>query len=132
MNKVAVYGTLRSGFHNNYLLGKSLCFGLARAKFPSVMFSAGGFPKLDLLQDKGLPPIVAEIYECTDDVLHNNLDALEGYPGWYDRTMMDFELESGEVVSAWIYHQEVPDGRPVVESGDWAEFCNKKYSAGHY
>lgn len=119
MVKVAVYGTLREGFHNNYLLGKDRVFlGEASGNFPSVMYSAGGFPKLDLSKDFGLPPVEVEIYEVPEDIFLGNLDALEGYPDWYDRSEKEFTLKSGGTVTAWVYHQEV-EGLPIVQTNDW-------------
>jgi len=115
---VAVYGTLRKGFHNNYLLGDSKFLGEAEGDFGSVMFSCGGFPKLDLGKDLGLPRVKVEIYEVTPGILENNLDRLEGYPDWYDRSVMPFDIGTDEVVRAWIYHQDV-EGLPVVHSNDW-------------
>ena len=124
MIKVAVYGTLRQGFHNHYLLNGGKFLGQAKAKFPAVMFSAGGFPKVDLTKElPELPPITVELYEVSEDILKHNLDALEGYPGWYDRSVMPFDTDTGEV-AAWIYHMETDD-RPVVESGDWKEFTQR-------
>lgn len=123
MIKVAVYGTLRQGFHNHYLLAGSKFLGVAEAKFPAVMFSAGGFPKVDITKDMELPPIKVEIYEVSERILQDNLDALEGYPRWYNRSELLFD-KGDEEVRAWIYHMETDD-RPVVESSDWKEFTQR-------
>lgn len=116
-NLVAVYGTLRKGCHNNYLLRDSNLKGVAFSDNDATMYSAGGFPILKL----GEPTckIVVEIYEVSDDILHRYLDRLEGYPDWYDRTMTDFTMESGDKVQAWIYHQEDNHKLPIVQTGDW-------------
>lgn len=115
-NLVAVYGTLRKGFHNNYLLESATLVGKGFSVQGATMYSAGGFPILDLKGDKS---VVVEVYDVPPQAMRW-LDQLEGYPEWYDRTMTDFLLDNGETVSAWIYHQQVNHQMPIVESGDWA------------
>jgi gamma-glutamylcyclotransferase (GGCT)/AIG2-like uncharacterized protein YtfP len=70
-------------------------------------------------------PITVEIYDCDDEVLAG-LDMLEGYRGpgksnFYDRSEVDTGL--GTVL---IYHIEGREGRELVESGDWKEYCDAR------
>ena len=120
---VAVYGTLRKGFHNNYLMGNSRFIDTAKSDFWGTMYSNGGFPILSL--DEPGSKIVAEIYEIENEEVFSDLDSLEGYPYWYNRTIKPFNI-NGEVIHAWIYHQENITGLEEVESGDWKAFKEKK------
>lgn len=121
---VAVYGTLRKGFHNNYLMGKSRLIDGAISEFWGTMYSNGGFPILSL--DEPGSKIVAEIYEIEDERVFSDLDSLEGYPYWYNRTVKHFNIK-GEVIEAWIYHQENITGLTEVESGDWKQFVESRH-----
>lgn len=82
--RVAVYGTLKKGFHNHYLLKGS--------KFLGNYVTGPGYTKVI----KGLPYLVedtagvgceVEIYEVSELTL-KMLDRLEGSPDWYVRTVI--------------------------------------------
>ncbi|UMO76474.1 putative gamma-glutamylcyclotransferase [Pseudomonas phage BroderSalsa] len=120
---VAVYGTLLSGLHNHCLLehvkGDVRFMGKARSDFKGVMYSAGGFPILSLLDEDS--KIQCELYEVGPQTL-KLLDQLEGYPGWYDRTEKSFTTMMGEKVRAFIYHQDYELDAEVCPEGDWKKF----------
>ena len=122
-NKVAVYGTLRKGFGNNRLLGDSRFLGEGLSEFEATMYSNGGFPILSL--DEPSSKVVVEVFVVEDEATLQDLDGLEGYPYWYNRTICEFNI-NGELVKAWIYHQENITGLEEVESGDWKEFKGMK------
>lgn len=117
---VAVYGTLLSGLHNNYLLNQARFIGKGQSVFHGTMFSAGGFPILSFEEPES--KVQVELYEVPDHILAR-LDALEGYPEWYQRTVKTFEIE-GEKIKAYIYHQDLASNSsmPVVTSGDWKAY----------
>lgn len=120
---VAVYGTLLSGLHNHCLLehvpGDVKFLGKAESKFFGTMYSSGGFPILSLLDPDS--KVKVELYKVGEKTLHL-LDQLEGYPGWYDRTERTFYSETGELVKAWIYHQDHEQELEVCPEGDWKKF----------
>ncbi len=117
--RFAVYGTLRRGFHNNYILGPATFLGTGKTVDKTTMYTNGVFRIMSLT--KPTFEAVVEVYEVDDDTTKMRLDRLEGYPEWYNRTVIPVQLESGEVVDAWIYHQEdVNYPLPIVQSGDWA------------
>lgn len=123
---VAVYGTLLSGMGNHVLLtrneGDVKPLGAAKGDFYCVMYSAGGFPILSMMEPED--KVICEIYEVGDETLAD-LDRLEGYPGWYNRTVRSFIMdETGETVRAYIYHQNDAQDMPVVPKADWRSYRN--------
>lgn len=126
--RVAVYGTLRKGFHNHYLLGDSRFIDKGKGHFWGTMYSAGGYPIFSC-KEPSVKPIV-EIYELPageeGELVMENLDMLEGYPHWYDRTIKTFLINSEEI-TAWIYHQDLELQKEEIDSGDWAEYVKEKY-----
>jgi gamma-glutamylcyclotransferase (GGCT)/AIG2-like uncharacterized protein YtfP len=111
MIKVFVYGTLKSSYHNNYLLEGS--------QFISEAISVGKY----WLIDGGIPyamppsnddwqgleyPIKGELWEVEDHVLHR-LDQLEGHPDWYKRAFRKFRIDEYVEEDAWIYEYEHDD-----------------------
>lgn len=107
---VAVYGSLREGMGNHRVLGGSTMVGKATVG-GFDMFSLGGYPYC--VPDK-TGEIVVEVYQVSEEV-GQSLDALEGYPSFYDRKLISTPF--GE---AWIYFiDQYRDGTPYVEGGDW-------------
>lgn len=120
---VAVYGTLLSGFGNNWLLRDAVRLDEGKSMFWGTMYSNGGFPILSLDEPTSL--IDVEVYRVDTLEIMEGLDMLEGYPGWYDRTQKTFKMNNGEEIKAWIYHQDKAFNMPVVESGSWKAFKNQ-------
>lgn len=126
---VAVYGTLMSGQHNNYLLKDSAYLGKARAEFFGTMVTNGGFPYLTV-EDPDTKAHV-ELYVVDDEDVLADLDALEGHPNWYERKERTFLTAQGEQVKAWIYLMPDPTGKlmaqaSIVPDGDWLKFKGVK------
>lgn len=124
---VAVYGTLLSDLHNHYLLefhdGDVRFMGKGKSNFYGTMYSAGGFPILSLEEPDS--KVVVELYEVGEKTL-KLLDQLEGYPGWYDRTVRSFITDEGEAVRAFIYHQDDARDMDVCPEGDWKKYKGVK------
>lgn len=123
--KVAVYGSLRQTMGNHSLMNGAEFVGTAKLMDDATLFSFGGFPVVSFAVAKS-EPITVEIYDVTEPQQMRRLDALEGYPDWYNRTERQFQLEDGSTVTAWIYHQDkdFSDKLPVVETGDWVPYRN--------
>lgn len=133
MSVVAVYGTLRQGLYNNYLLEGAKFLGFAETVDNCTMYSRGGFPILSFHDGEG--PAKVELYEVDDNILRR-LDMLEGYRGedsrdnWYNRTRKTFLMEGDDEPShreAFIYHQDRPHQYPVVSSGDWLTYRGRAF-----
>jgi len=108
--KVFVYGTLKKGHPNSYLLETSELLGTFKTKPVFTMYSLGMFPAISLV---GKTAISGEVYSVDEDTF-KRLDILEGYPSFYNRTKID--TTHGE---AWVYFLDDREGITVVESGEW-------------
>ncbi len=93
--RIFVYGTLKRGQCNNYLLQTSKLIGETTVK--GTMYNWGAIPAITL---KGNDEVRGEVYEITSETL-NRLDVLEGYPLLYDRTQVKVDG-----VDTWVYHVE--------------------------
>ena len=90
------------------------------------MYSLGHFPAITPTK-VGKPRIQVEVYEVDQDVM-NALDRLEGYPRFYDRVEVEYNLGEG-VEKAWVYfihnvdtyrHNQIPLQR--IETGSWRDW----------
>ena len=96
-----VYGTLKSGYHNNYLLGGARLVGKAVTLKAYQLFDCG-FP-MAVPSDEKAFPVLGEIYEVSDDAFRR-CDSLEGHPDWYIRRIIEAKLvDNEEIVQTYIY-----------------------------
>lgn len=87
MTKIFVYGTLKRGHGNNYLLGESPLLGQALTLTPFVLFNCGFPMAVPFTRDAAkapLLPVMGEVYQVDETTLRR-LDSLEGHPDWYER-----------------------------------------------
>ena len=120
---VFVYGTLRQGFSNHYLLETSIWKDYSETVEKYAMFEQG-IPFVS--KNISLIAITGEVYEVSDDVL-GYLDLLEGHPHAYKREQVEVKLKfTNEIVKAWLYFYPNPRGR-VIESGDYNEHIREKF-----
>lgn len=97
---VAVYGTLKKGYGNNYLLSnqKYLGRGKTLSKYP---LNTKGLPYL--YNEKGVGHnVVVDVYQVSDANL-KQLDRLEQHPHWYRRELTNIRLTKKVVVKCWVY-----------------------------
>ena len=102
-HRIFVYGTLKGGFWNHYLLEDCEFFSSA-ATVPTYKMIENGFPVV--MPDPEGKPVAGEIYTVDDETLER-LDQLEREGSSYDRRLIDvtLPLANGERVStnAFIY-----------------------------
>jgi len=121
MAKVFVYGTLKSGGElrglDRFGDGATIV-GKAKTVYPDYeMADLGAFPGVFL---NGEYHIEGEVWEVDDDTM-DDLDAIEGYPDFYDR-----QLTHTTEGKAWMYYlagdtyksYKGERGNQVVEDGD--------------
>lgn len=106
---VFVYGSLKAGFGNNYLLETSRFVGKDTFK-GGTMHSLGAFPAV--VPGEGV--IHGEIYRVSSKTLAR-LDRLEGHPNFYERRFI--KLESGK--NAVMYFFKGRQLGEVIPNGDW-------------
>ena len=99
MNKVFVYGTLKSGgeVRGLHQFGDGATIvGKAKTQYPDYeMSDLGAFPGVFL---NGKFHIEGEVWEVDDETM-DQLDAIEGYPDFYTRKMVPTEHGI-----AWMYY----------------------------
>jgi|688.fasta_scaffold65876_4 gamma-glutamylcyclotransferase (GGCT)/AIG2-like uncharacterized protein YtfP len=120
MNKklIAVYGSLRKGFHNHGIIKDAKYLGTCTTEPTFSLYSLGGFPGL---KQNGNTPVVIEVYEVNNQEAYW-VDALEGYSEQGNNTFYDkifIDTPYGEA-SIYIYVPNVTEDR-LVKSGDWTE-----------
>ncbi|MCS7019613.1 MAG: gamma-glutamylcyclotransferase family protein [Cytophagales bacterium] len=116
--KIFVYGTLRAGGSNHYLLQNARLVAKEVYLSHYKMYNFGPYPFVVPCEDASRT-IVGEIYEISPDMLPS-LDRLEGTEeGLYERIF-------DERIEAWLYvrGQNAPHNLPEITSGDW--FCRNE------
>lgn len=133
-----VYGSLRAGMHNHYLLNGATSRGVALSVDPYVMigFQSRAFPYL--LHPGDAPAyapthITGELYDIQNIA---PFDELESHPHFYCREQIAVRTLDGTVHNAWCYILVKPD---IIDSvldsvrarvrfdyighGDWTRYC---------
>ena len=101
INHVFVYGTLKSGFGNNPLMGNSRLIGEGLTEGEYQLFDLGcpiAVPSAMSPTSATIMPIRGEVWSVSDPEVFRRLDILEGHPRSYYRTI---EKVNGELV--WMY-----------------------------
>jgi gamma-glutamylcyclotransferase (GGCT)/AIG2-like uncharacterized protein YtfP len=70
------------------------------------MISLGAYPAIYLTGEDA--KVSVELYEITEDQL-DRLDNLEGYPSFYNRSIVAINTPSGSR-HAWVYHFNIDKG----------------------
>ncbi len=129
-----VYGTLKSGLRNNYLITENGGRSLGPARLQSceyVLLNGRGFPfvqpvtpeQFDRLQDAGMDSFIwGELFEAPESVMPI-LDRLEGYPRMYNRAEVEVftNTGNGNKGKAWMYFMDKPvqEGDDICMNGEW-------------
>lgn len=122
--KVAVYGSLRKGLYNHYLMSHSDFIKTVSVEVPFKMISMSDrFPALIPTKENNL--VVFELYKV-DDKTARNLDILEGYPDFYSKKYI--KIEDEDYLVYYLSPLKITNEEEVVKSGDWTEFKHKKLS----
>lgn len=126
---VATYGSLRRNMGNHHVnnsAGAELV-GLGKTVKSYTLYAyCSGFPSVSTEHPRD--QVRVEVYKTTQDGLEGPYDGLEGYPRFYDRKLVPIQMDSGEVIEAWIYCID-REQQLVVEGGDW---CLYKAGESYY
>lgn len=111
-----VYGTLKRGLPNHVHLPACLSFLSPARTVAALPLVVGpkGIPFLLLLPGRaGALRVSGELYAVPDSAL-GVLDAFEGVEsGFYERVVVDVEVESEGITAAWTYVRHPEGGGPV-------------------
>ena len=135
IDKLFVYGSLRSGFHHpayNYI-SKYFTF-LSEAKVKGCMYDCGDYPAAIPTENDTF--IIGELYELknAEDFTWaiEQLDAYEGVnpeegeTPLYKRELADVFYDTGKT-TAWIYwYSKAIENRPLIPSGDVLDYISVK------
>jgi len=112
MPKVFVYGTLKSGFHNHFLL--------EGCEFEEA--EASGY---DLHASASLPFVIegtgivkGELYQISKEIL-KRLDRLEDHPNFYIRRIIYVKTLRKMKIAAWVYLYPQARRFPKIDNGVW-------------
>jgi gamma-glutamylcyclotransferase (GGCT)/AIG2-like uncharacterized protein YtfP len=118
---VFVYGTLKKGNRNAGRLDGSIPLGTASTPARFSLFCLGYAPGM---VTGGSTAVRGECYVVTGETLAT-LDAFEGHPWKYRRTLLPLTLDDGTELYAWVYllrrDYVAADGGRIVPSGAWEQ-----------
>ena len=110
--KIAVYGTLKSGYWNHWYISRSRLVGTGWTKDKYGLY-VQGIPYV--VKEEEVSQVSVEVYEV-DEATLRNVDRLEGHPHGYRREPVDIELDNGEDILAELYFFPNAPSRAEVES----------------
>lgn len=127
-HKLFVYGSLLEGLHNSCLLteGDADLIGETSVVGDYLMISMGSFPAVLELGGHAMRhnTIRGELWDVGEDTW-KDIERLEGYPSFYDRTSVRTPLGQAEMYV--LNQQEYGNGDlyEPVEDGDWRKYYNQ-------
>lgn len=100
---VFVYGSLKMGFENNYILDNAtfISDAITCDKFQMYPVIGGAYPFL--IKSEKINYILGEVYKVTEQSILDSLDLLEGFPDYYLKDFIDIKLENNTIVQALTY-----------------------------
>ena len=99
-----VYGTLKKGFGNHGVLGKSIYIDEAITNSQEFTMFNGAFPFVsDKNTHENAGRILGELYEVTEPEILVNLDRLEGVPSLYTRKDVEVTTLNNLLYNAIMY-----------------------------
>ena len=119
-NTIFVYGTLKRGSFNNYLLEDSEFIGDVTTKYPYLLIH-DSLPFLIKDSHHVHSKIIkGELYEVTDDIF-KKLDELEGHPTFYKRQCI-WVINKNRMIYAWCYFANdnfIYKEDCFIDNGEW-------------
>lgn len=137
MNKiyVAVYGSLRKGMGNHSVMGRADGKFVGMATIPNLELYAYAqtyYPATAFNDETETNGTLVEVYEVSEKGLRGPLDGLEGYPTFYNRSLIEIPSLN---LNAWVYHMNLEDlqgNYPLINHGDWIKYKKENERAYAY
>tara|TARA_B110000014_G_C19742431_1_gene387209 strand:+ start:38 stop:517 length:480 start_codon:yes stop_codon:yes gene_type:complete len=128
------YGTLIPDQPNYYLWKDSIVNTKNGMIKNYELFDMGHYPMIVESERNNVHGMLMYIKDKDYEKITKIIDNLEGYnpenhgSSAYNREMRDIELNSGELVKAWIYigSEEYVKKETVVKDGNWVKHISKK------
>ena len=98
MVQIFTYGTLKKGRYNHYLVERSPYLGIGLTLAEYDLISLGTFPAVVA---NGVYRIKGEVYDVDDQTL-SRLDQLEGNGFFYQRRLVEVDVETAKL-TVWMY-----------------------------
>lgn len=117
--RVFVYGSLKKGYINNYLLENQKFVGPVKTE-PGYTIYDANFP---LLYQEGDESVEGEMYLVNEDCLYL-LDKLENHPNLYRREII--RLDDGTEAFAYIWPYGVIGAKKVGKSWNNTDYLVKR------
>lgn len=97
---IFVYGTLKRGLINNYIIKNQKYIGVGTTSPDWQMYNLGNYPGVI----SGNERIAGELW-LVDDATFKHCDWLEGHPDFYERFLIPVvsDSEDDKEVEAWMY-----------------------------
>lgn len=127
---VAVYGTLRTGMHNQAFRRGCPTVEEATRKGTISLVKYGGYPAYSPVGDMD---VEFEIIQVPTTRHFELLDTLEGYPSLYTRTIREFNCTSdpSKKMNAWVYELSPSSIRSItlspMNTGSFPKFMEEMY-----
>lgn len=94
MKQIAVYGSLREGMGNSRVIEGARLLSTEDVVIPFEMIDMGSYP--GLIRTEENHSIKIEVYEV-DDRTYRNVECLEGYPSFYNRTPVETTVGPADI-----------------------------------
>lgn len=114
MMKLFVYGTLRNGLENNFLLDKKAQFIKVMHISGLKLYDLGPFPAAVESGNKK-DTVTGELYNVPESSIEA-IDQLEGVPHMFQR---QFLTDGDNEIWYYVMEKELIEGLDAVASGDW-------------
>lgn len=118
--KLFVYGTLLSGYCNNFLVQECTFIGPAKTVDKYTLF-VDSYPYVNT-EEENKTQIIGELYDVTSAEILNDLDMLESHPDYYVRSHCRVQMiDTNEIVDAQIYfnNRAATKNVELVSNGDY-------------
>lgn len=117
---VGVYGSLRKGLYNHYMLRDSRHVLTDRVQ--GELYDMGAFPGLSVTDRIGADAVV-EVYAVDAETL-DRLDRLERHPVWYERQNTK-TIDAGVLAQVYYLPQKYIRGR-FIHCNDWLKYTESQ------
>ncbi|MCE7736247.1 MAG: hypothetical protein GPJ54_15305 [Candidatus Heimdallarchaeota archaeon] len=113
---LAVYGTLKKGYHNHEVHLKDLITRFEGfVTLPFQLYSNGRYPML--VKSQYLSDIFIEVYEVSDDKFVEIIKLEEPFGYHYEKIEI---MKINEFVEVFVYSSGIPPEEfTLIESGNW-------------